>query len=110
MSIRVRGLLQCIGAGVIFAIALYWLMGQQTANPNFRLPGGPFGLILLMTPGGFSLAGLIQFISGVPFNELSDKWNALAGWQRGVYGILIFFVALAVAVGILALYLMTIYK
>ena len=34
--------------------------------------------------------GLVQVVSGVPFSELSSRWDALQGWQRGVLGTLIF--------------------
>jgi hypothetical protein len=42
---------------------------------------------------------LVQAVSGVPFAELSDKWNALEGWQRGVYGVGIFVASCAVVFG-----------
>ncbi len=99
METRKKGLLQFLTAGLVFAAAIYWFMRQRAGNPDYTLPGGSLGLIALVAPGGFSLAGLIQFVSGVPFSELSDKWNALKGWQRGVYGTLIFFFALALAIG-----------
>jgi hypothetical protein len=41
-------------------------------------------------PGALFLKGLVQFASGVPFLELSSKWDALEGWQRGVLGTVIF--------------------
>jgi hypothetical protein len=44
-------------------------------------------------PGALFLAGLVQFVSGVPFSELSSKWDALEGWQRGVLGTVIFLVS-----------------
>ncbi len=104
MSIRVRGLLQFIGgAGITFVLALYF----QDVIP-FSSPIGML-MTLLMTSGGFSLAGLIQFFSGVLFSELGEKWNALAGWQRGVYGTLIFFVVLAVLIGLSMLGIMILY-
>jgi hypothetical protein len=56
-------------------------------------------MIALAAPGGFGLAGLVQAVSGVPFAALSDKWNALEGWQRGVYGVGIFVASCAVVFG-----------
>lgn len=95
MSIRVRGLLLFIGAGIIFAFT------------NVSL-----GMLIVL--GGLALAGLIQFFSGVPLSELGDKsgdkWNTLAGWQRGVYGTLIFFAALAVILGLPMLFLILMYR
>lgn len=104
MNIRMRGLLQCIAGGAAFAVALWWFMARQQANPSGSLPGGPFGLIALAAPGGLMFAGLLQAISGVPFSGLSDKWNALEGWQRGVLGTLVFVGGLCVLFGGLVLY------
>ena len=106
MTIRIKGLLQFLGAGLGFALAIYWFMNQRAANPNYSLPGGSLGLIALVAPGGFSLAGLIQFVSGVAFSELSDKWNALKGWQRGVFGVLIFAGVLGLLFGGFAFYVL----
>jgi AcrR family transcriptional regulator len=43
----------------------------------------------------FARVGLVEVTTGVPVTEVSSAWDALAGWQRGVLGILI--VALAFA-------------
>lgn len=105
MSIRVRGFLQFLGAGAIFAGLLYWLSLQYQGGGDNRAPGGIFSLIFMMIPGGFSMAGLIQAISGVPFSELSDKWNSLKGWQRGLYGFGIFLLVATLLFGGIAVYL-----
>jgi hypothetical protein len=34
------------------------------------------------------LMHLLELIAGVPFMELSNRWDGLQGWQRGVIGIL----------------------
>jgi len=104
MKTRTKGFLQFAGAGLVFLLAVYWFMDQRAGNPDYTLPGGPFGLIALVAPGGFSLAGLIQLISGVPFSELSDKWNSLKAWQRGVYGLLIVAAAFGAVIGGFMLY------
>jgi hypothetical protein len=104
MNIRTRGMLQFLGSGVVFATALWWFMAAQQRNPGGALPGGPFGLIVLAAPGGFAAAGLVQWISGVPFSELSEKWNSLKGWQRGVFGTLVFFGGLLLLLAGLVLY------
>lgn len=33
------------------------------------------------------LMHLLELITGVPFTELSNRWDALKGWQRGVIGL-----------------------
>lgn len=32
------------------------------------------------------LMHLSEYIAGVPFTELSNRWDSLKGWQRGVIG------------------------
>jgi len=50
----------------------------------------PFALVFALAPVAWFLAGVLQMITGVPFAELSAKWDSLAGWQRGVIGISVF--------------------
>lgn len=57
-------------------------------------------------PGAFFLAGLIQLVSGVPFVELAERWDALHGWQRGVLGTLIVLLSAVVIFGIAAIFLL----
>lgn len=99
MNIRVKGLLQFLGSGLVFGVVIGWFMQQRAIDPTFKLPGGIFSLLLMMAPGGFALAGLLQLLTGVPFSELSDRWNALKGWQRGVIGVFSFLLGLALLFG-----------
>ena len=55
---------------------------------------GPMFLGLL--PVAWFLAGVLQLVTGVPFETLSDKWDNLAGWQRGLLGIGVFLTGLFV--------------
>jgi len=41
-------------------------------------------------PVAWFLAGVLQAVTGVPFDELSDRWASLAGWQRGLIGVSVF--------------------
>ncbi len=34
--------------------------------------------------------------TGVPFEELSGRWDGLAGWQRGVLGVSLFLAGLLI--------------
>lgn len=40
-------------------------------------------------PGAVILVGLIELVAGLPFTQISSKWDSLRGWQRGVLGALI---------------------
>ena len=99
MNIRAKGLLQFLGSGLVFGVVIGWFMQQRAADPAFKLPGGIFSLLLMMAPGGFALAGLMQLMTGVPFSDLSDRWNGLKGWQRGVIGLVTFLLGLALLFG-----------
>ena len=35
------------------------------------------------------LGSAAMFVLGVPFSQLSSRWDSLAGWQRGILGIAI---------------------
>ena len=59
----------------------------------------PIGLVTGLTPIAWGLAGVLQLATGVPFEELSGKWDGLPGWKRGVIGISVF-VAGLVALGV----------
>ena len=56
------------------------------------LPGNPFMLIPAAIPFVYFCIGLIELISGRPYQQLADSWMALRGWQRGVIGTLIIIV------------------
>lgn len=69
-SIRLRGFLRFVASGTAFASVIAWFSAQRAAIPDFALPGGPFGLLAMVVPGGFALAGLVQAVTGVPFADL----------------------------------------
>ncbi|NNE19419.1 MAG: hypothetical protein HKN10_13165 [Myxococcales bacterium] len=52
-------------------------------------------LIPLALPGAYALVGLLELLTGSSFSELSRRWDALRGWQRGVLGTVVVIVAFA---------------
>ena len=64
---------------MLFAVA-----GAMLAERGWTIHGYGWGI-----PGAFALVGLLQLVSGVPFSELSTRWDSLAGWQRGFLGVAI---------------------
>jgi hypothetical protein len=62
---------------------IYTLIALFLNTKNYSIHGIGWGI-----PGAYALAGLIQTVSGVPFTQLSDKWDDLKGWQRGVLGLI----------------------
>jgi hypothetical protein len=47
-------------------------------------------IVYLSLPGAYALVGLHEIVSGVPFVEISKKWDGISGWQRGVLGVVAF--------------------
>lgn len=81
-----------VGAGLAVAIGAF---ASKMVAAGYSIFGWGWAL-----PGAVALAGLVQLVSGVPFSELSRRWDELAGWQRGVLGTLIFILASALILGI----------
>jgi hypothetical protein len=82
-DVRRAGLRLFLIAGAITAVLGF--IAIQLTSKGWQIFGYAWGI-----PGAFTLAGLAQVVSGVPFSELSSRWDALEGWQRGVLGTLIF--------------------
>src|ERR1043166_3576386 len=62
------------------------------------MPGNPFMLIPAGIPFVYVCAGLVELITGRPFQELADAWMTLKGWQRGIIGTLIVLLAGALVI------------
>ena len=77
------GILGCLGmAGLFTAIAFAGYM-----------PGNPFMLIPAAIPFVYFCIGIVELLTGRPYQHLAEAWMALRGWQRGVIGTLIVVVA-----------------
>ena len=95
MDTRTKGLLKFIGGGLLGAIAIYvFIHGERFKRGTV----GPEMLIAVATPSAYSLAGFIEFVSGIPFGKLASSWDSLRGWQRGVIGLLVVAAAFAVLI------------
>jgi len=91
---RRHGLLLLLGAGaVVMAWAVTW-----RRESGVMLHGYGWAL-----PGAIALTGLRELVSGVPFSEWAQRWDSLAGWQRGVLGVLIVAAALAAILALMIL-------
>src|SRR6266480_1197548 len=77
------GILGCLGmAGLFIAIAFAGYM-----------PDNPFMLIPAAIPFVYFCVGIVELLTGRPYQQLADAWMALRGWQRSVIGTLIVLVA-----------------
>lgn len=99
---RRNGLLK-FAAGVAGSAALLW--AAMRLVPHIRGRAVFFGLIILAMPAAYGLIGLIEAVSGIPFMRLSDAWDGLKGWQRGVIGFIVVCIAGAIIIGGAALVL-----
>ena len=100
-SVRAGGARKLVMGGsgaILMGFFLYWIRLQGYA------PNGP-AMITLGIPGALGLVGLIECSTGVPFSEWSARWDGLKGWQRGVLGLGVAALALAVMVGSIAFFL-----
>ena len=81
-STRMQGVKKiAIGALVmVAAIGAFVLLKMN----NMTVYGAAWGI-----PGAIILVGLLEVVGGVPFIEISSKWDSLKGWQRGILGCLI---------------------
>jgi hypothetical protein len=90
---RLKGLLKLLGGGVLFAIVFAYIYDNGLGDPS---RGSPFKLIAMGLPGAIVLVGLVETITGLPFAQISEAWDGLTGWQRGVYGLIVIVVAIVV--------------
>ena len=95
MNVRTKGLLKVVGGGIGFALLFATVLKSGLGDPKH---GGPFKMIAMGLPGAFGLAGLIELVTGIEFTQLSNAWDGLAGWQRGVLGILVVIGAFALMI------------
>jgi hypothetical protein len=88
-SVRRRGLIRFVaglaGFGVMLAIG--WGLNRAGHLIN------PHEMMVVGLPGAYALAGLVEMLTGVAFSELSRRWDALRGWQRGIFGTFIVLMA-----------------
>jgi hypothetical protein len=83
-NIRLIGFLKLAVGALIFAgVAHYFMRHGLSPGRN------PFRLITPAMPGCFALVGLVELVTGVPLSKVASAWDVLAGWQRGILGILV---------------------
>ena len=89
-KIRLRGLLKLVGGCVLFVLIFSNIYNNGLGDPS---KGNLFKLIAIGFPGAIALVGLIETLTGLPFSHISNVWDNLTSWQRGVYGLLVVVVA-----------------
>jgi len=94
-----RAGLKTVKSGAVFtAVYLVVVIAAiivNSSNSGYHITFNLIGFAGLL-PVAWLLAGVLQIITGVPFEELSGKWDNLAGWQRGLIGVSVFLAGLLV--------------
>ena len=106
-DVRKAGMKKIAFGGAYAILYIVILLGLEISGYRAKFTS-PLGLVTGLTPLAWGLAGVLQVATGVPFEELSEKWDGLPGWKRGVIGISVFaggLVALAVVSVIIVLVL-----
>jgi len=80
-----------VAIGILGCLAMAGLF-VALASAGY-LPGDPFMLIPAAVPFVYGCIGVVELLTGRPYQQLADSWMALSGWQRGVIGTLIVLVA-----------------
>ena len=84
-GVRQKGLIKLVIGTVCEVLAgqFYLHLKAQGLQPNIFL------MIAVATPGAFGLAGLLELVTGISFTDIAGRWDDLAGWQRGVLGVIV---------------------
>jgi len=87
-----RGAVRKISLGTAgFVLVFGAVYGLHSVGVTVRA----WALIPLALPGAYAFVGLLELLTGAPFSELSQRWDALHGWQRGVLGVVVVILAFA---------------
>jgi hypothetical protein len=86
-----RGMLWSAPLAGLTIFAVYALAQDGRFEAGFKL-FGQFSAVFLVP----LFVHATQLVTNVQFWELSNRWDELAGWQRGVFGVIIVLLAGAV--------------
>lgn len=75
-----------LAAGVLLSCSIYIIIDRFNLEKSYVVKQS---IILLAVPGAVALIGLLEIITGLAFTDISKKWDSLAGWQRGILGLVV---------------------
>ncbi len=78
---------QLIGIGLVGIAVVVWLVYNPGAVK-----------VMAFIPLAVVLIGIVVAVTGTPVQMLSARWMALAGWQRGILGLLLALTSLLAAI------------
>ncbi|NIA00288.1 hypothetical protein [Massilia sp. CCM 8734] len=101
MNVREKAMVKLVGGAIGFAILYATLLKNGLGDSG---TGSRLKMMAVAVPGAFLLAGLIELVTGAPFQQVSTQWDSLQGWQRGVLGIVIVIVSAIVLMGAMVMF------
>jgi hypothetical protein len=82
-----------IAAGIVLAVAWVVFIRFLHTETTWTVRGLGIGV-----PAVPFLIGVLELISGRSFSDLSRRWDALKGWQRGLIGTAVVAATLTIAI------------
>ena len=101
-GVRQKGLVKLLVGGALAGIVL--IVMSRVSQDGIPASVNTLSLIPAAIPGVFALAGLLELVTGMPFTRIGAAWDDLAGWQRGVVGLIVVIAAFAVAIAAMVLF------
>ena len=99
-TIRRSGAFKTVIGFVVTAILVALVIFLSSRGFQFK---NPFYLIPLGVPFAYFSIGMIEIITGSPFDRFAQAWMSLKGWQRGLLGTFIAVLAIIVIVSVVGL-------
>jgi hypothetical protein len=98
--------LSLLGCIVLYGVSLL-VESVLPEQSHLKIMYGAVGMGLIFAIA-YACIGFVEIVTGRPFSQLAKAWMELAGWQRGVLGVIIILgsIAFATLVGIMVVGLM----
>ena len=83
-DLSLRGMLWSVPLAALTVFSVYLFSQDRRFDPVTRLLGQFSGVLLVPL-----LVHATEAVTNVRFWDLSDRWDELEGWQRGVLGMIV---------------------
>ena len=99
LSVRKKGLFKLLAGSLAGIAAGYLLHYMETSGMHINM----FYLAAIAAPAAWGLGGLLELIMNRPFSEMEVWWGSLKGWQRGVLGLFVVILSIALMISAVAI-------
>ena len=83
----------------VFVVFLIIVIVVNSGDSGYQI-NIKFAAFAGLAPVAWTLAGVLQAVTGMPFDEMSDRWDGMKGWQRGLIGMSVFVLGLTIVLGL----------